>query len=161
MGMPLKTGLLTVLITTTLLSWASFINAQESIIAPECNITIDSTDTVRFDTDSIIVSSACDEFTVSLTHSGRLAGNVMGHNWVLSKMTDANAVANEGIVAGLEENYLKPGDKRVIAATEVIGGGESTSVTFDVDKLKKGGSYVFFCSFPGHTSLMKGTLELH
>ena len=43
---------------------------------------------------------------------------------------------------------------------EMIGGGESTSVTFDVSKLAAGEDYSFFCSFPGHYSLMKGSLTL-
>jgi azurin len=40
----------------------------------------------------------------------------------------------------------------------VIGGGETTTVTFPTSKLKKGGDYTFFCSFPGHWSIMKGKL---
>jgi azurin len=42
----------------------------------------------------------------------------------------------------------------------VIGGGETDSVSFDVSKLKAGDSYAWFCSFPGHASIMKGTLTL-
>ncbi|HEY8683885.1 MAG TPA: hypothetical protein VIM06_12000 [Rhodanobacter sp.] len=32
--------------------------------------------------------------------------------------------------------------------------------TFKLSALKAGESYVFFCSFPGHAALMKGTLSL-
>ena len=32
-------------------------------------------------------------------------------------------VANAGMSAGLDKNYVAPGDKRVIAHTKVIGGG--------------------------------------
>ncbi|MOA50824.1 Azurin precursor [compost metagenome] len=48
----------------------------------------------------------------------------------------------------------------MIAHTKVVGGGESDSVTFEVAKLKAGEQYMFFCSFPGHAALMKGTLEM-
>ncbi len=48
----------------------------------------------------------------------------------------------------------------MIAATKVIGGGESASVSFDVAKLQAGDAYTFFCSFPGHSSIMKGELTL-
>jgi azurin len=48
----------------------------------------------------------------------------------------------------------------VIATTKLLGGGESDSVTVDVAKLKAGDAYTFFCSFPGHSALMKGTLQL-
>lgn len=127
-------------------------------LAEECAITVDSTDAMRFDTDSITVSKSCETFTVTLTHSGKLSEKVMGHNWVLTKTADMEAVVKDGMGAGLENEYIKPDDKRVIAHTEIIGGGEKTSVTFEVAKLNANGDYSFFCSFPGHYALMKGKL---
>ena len=44
--------------------------------------------------------------------------------------------------------------------TDVIGGGEETAVTFDVKALAAGEDYTFFCSFPGHIGVMKGTLTV-
>ena len=58
----------------------------------------------------------------------------------------------------MENNYIKPDDERVIAATDIIGGGESTSTTFSVKGLNKSDAYLFFCSFPGHIGIMKGTV---
>ena len=46
----------------------------------------------------------------------------------------------------------------MIAATPMIGGGASTSTSFAGSKLKAGGDYSFYCSFPGHSAMMKGTL---
>ena len=40
-----------------------------------------------------------------------------------------------------------------------IGGGESTEITFSTEKLKSGGDYSFFCSFPGHWAIMKGKFK--
>jgi azurin len=60
---------------------------------------------------------------------------------------------------GVDKNYLKDGDERVIAHTKIIGAGEKDSVTFDVSKLNAG-PYAFFCTFPGHISMMKGTITL-
>jgi azurin len=60
----------------------------------------------------------------------------------------------------VNSNYLKAGDARVLAATKLLGGGESDSATIDVAKLKAGDAYTFFCSFPGHAALMKGALQL-
>jgi len=97
---------------------------------------------------------------VKLKHVGKLPKAAMGHNWVLSKAADAQGVAADGIGAGLDKAYVKPGDARVIAHSKVIGGGETDAVSFDVSKLKAGDSYAWFCSFPGHASLMKGTLAL-
>jgi azurin len=115
---------------------------------------------MQYDQKSITVKSSCKTFTLNLTHTGKLAKNVMGHNWVLTKTADAKVVASEGLAAGLENEYLKPGDERVIAYTKIIGGGETASVTFPVSKLKAGEAYTFFCSFPGHVAIMQGSLTL-
>ena len=48
----------------------------------------------------------------------------------------------------------------MIAATKMVGGVQSASVTFDVSKIRTGGPYQFFCSFPGHYVLMKGTIAV-
>ncbi|MDS1141548.1 azurin [Pusillimonas sp. SM2304] len=129
-------------------------------LAAQCDINVDSTDAMQFDTKEITVDSSCKEFTVNLKHSGQLPKAAMGHNWVLTKEADKQGVANDGMAAGLDNDYVKSGDERVIAHTKVIGGGESTSVTFDVSKLAAGENYTFFCSFPGHWAIMTGTLKL-
>jgi azurin len=70
------------------------------------------------------------------------------------------AVANDGVKAGLDKNYLTPDDKRVIAHTKIIGGGQTTSVKFPMSALKKGENYSFVCTFPGHSALMKGAFKI-
>jgi azurin len=40
-----------------------------------------------------------------------------------------------------------------------LAGGESDTVTFKTDKMKKGGAYVFYCTFPGHVSMMSGKFK--
>jgi len=133
--------------------------ASSVAFADDCAVTIGANDAMQFDKKSIIVSKACKKFTVTLNHTGKLAKNIMGHNWVLTKTEDSQAVATDGVAAGVDKNYLKEGDTRVIAATKLVGGGESTTVDLPVAKLAKG-SYTFFCSFPGHVALMKGTLTV-
>ncbi len=59
-----------------------------------------------------------------------------------------------------EIRYIKEGDPRVIAHTKIIGAGEKDSVTFDVSKLDPAESYEFFCTFPGHIAMMKGSVTL-
>ena len=134
--------------------------ASGHLLAAECAVTVDSTDQMSFNTKEIVIDKSCKTFTVNLTHSGNLPKNVMGHNWVLSKTADMAGIATDGMGAGLDKNYLKEGDARVIAHTKVIGAGEKDSVTFDVSKLNPAESYEFFCSFPGHNSMMKGTVVL-
>ncbi|MDY7563139.1 azurin [Pseudomonas sp. 10B1] len=134
--------------------------ASGHLLAAECKVNIDSTDQMSYDTKEINIDKSCKTFTVNLTHSGSLPKNVMGHNWVLSKDTDMAGIAADGMSAGIDKNYLKDGDDRVIAHTKVIAAGEKDSVTFDVSKLAAGSNYVFFCSFPGHNSMMKGTVAV-
>jgi len=129
-------------------------------LAATCDVEIEGNDAMKFNKTSIDVPQSCKQFTVKLKHPGKLPKNAMGHNWVLSKAADVQGIAADGIPAGLDKNYIKPGDARVIAHTKVIGGGETDSVTFDTAKLAAGEKYAFFCSFPGHSALMKGTLTL-
>ena len=51
------------------------------------------------------------------------------------------------------------GHNWVLAHTKMIGGGESTSVTFKTDGLA-GKDLTFFCSFPGHFAMMKGAFKV-
>ena len=134
--------------------------ASGHLLAAECAVTVDSTDQMSYNTKEIVIDKSCKTFTVNLTHSGSLPKNVMGHNWVLSKTADMAGVATDGMAAGLDKNYLKDGDTRIIADTKIIGAGEKDSVTFDVSKLAAGTDYAFFCSFPGHISMMKGTVTV-
>lgn len=127
--------------------------------AEKCSVEIEGNDQMRFNLETIEVSKACKEFTVTLKHVGQLARNVMGHNVVISATEDMDDVNRDGMSAGLDNNYVKPNDDRVIAHTKIIGGGETTSVTFDTSKLKDDTPYSFFCSFPGHAALMNGVVK--
>ncbi|MDH0337047.1 azurin [Pseudomonas otitidis] len=134
--------------------------ASAPLLAAECSVDVEATDQMTFNTKEIKVSKSCKSFTVNLKHVGKLPKNVMGHNWVLTKTADAQPVATESMAAGVDKDYVKADDARIIAHTKLIGGGESTSVSFDVSKLAAGESYEFFCSFPGHVAMMKGNLAL-
>lgn len=129
-------------------------------MANDCEFTVESNDAMQFVQKEITVSKSCETFKVTLKHIGTLPKNVMGHNWVLSKAADVSAIASEGMSSTVEKSYLKDGEDRVIAHTSLIGGGESTSVSFNVKDLKEGEEYAYFCSFPGHFAVMRGTLLL-
>ncbi|MDQ0571615.1 azurin [Variovorax paradoxus] len=146
------------LAATAVLALASL--AASSAFAADCSVEIEGNDAMQFNKPAIEVSKSCKEFTVRLKHTGKLPKQAMGHNWVLAKTSDVPAVAADGVSAGLPQNYVKAGDARVVAHTKVVGGGESDSVSFPVAKLGAADSYTFFCSFPGHSSIMKGTLKL-
>lgn len=127
--------------------------------ARSCAISIGSNDQMRFDTANIRVAADCSEIVLTLRHSGTMNAKAMGHNWVLTRAQDVQAVAMDGMRASFAEGYIKPGDARVIAHTQVIGGGETTTIKFPTRQLQKGSAYAFFCSFPGHFALMRGTLS--
>jgi azurin len=127
--------------------------------AKTCELSIEGNDAMQYNKKELAVAGDCTEVTLTLKHTGKLPAAAMGHNWVLTETSVAQAVDSAGMAAGLPNNYLPKDDKRVLAHTKVIGGGESTSVTFPTSQLKKGGDYTFFCSFPGHMAVMKGKLK--
>jgi azurin len=124
-----------------------------------CKVDIGSTDQMTFDKKELSVAADCTSVELTLKHTGKMPAAAMGHNWVLTKTAEAQAVANDGLSAGLANDHIKKGDTRVIAYTKIIGGGQTTSVTFPTSALKKGEAYTYFCSFPGHIALMKGTFK--
>jgi azurin len=126
--------------------------------ADDCTIDVKGDDMMKFDKTEVTVSAACKTITLKLAHTGKLAANAMGHNLVVSPTESYVAVATDGMNAGLPNNYVPPNDARVLGYTKVVGGGESATATMPGAKLKAGGAYTFFCSFPGHYSIMKGTL---
>lgn len=129
-------------------------------LAGPCDLEISGNDALQFDRKEMTVPASCKQFTVKLTHSGKLPAAAMGHNWVLARTADVAGIATDGIAAGLANQYVKPGDARVIAHTKIVGGGASDTVTVDASKLKAGEGYTFFCSFPGHSGPMRGTFTV-
>ena len=134
--------------------------ATSPAFAADCAATVEANDAMQFNQKSIEVPKTCKQFTVTLKHTGKLPKAAMGHNWVLAATADEAGINADGAKAGAASDYLKPGDTRVIAPTALVGGGESATATVPVAKLKAGETYAFFCSFPGHAALMKGTLSL-
>jgi azurin len=143
------------------LAFATLIAASTgAFAAPKvCKVEITGNDAMQFDKKEIAIASDCTDVEVTVKHSGKLPVTAMGHNFVLTKSADVAPVAADGIAAGVAKNYVKDGDARVIAHTKLVGGGQSATVTFPTSKLKKGEAYTFFCSFPGHSSIMKGAFK--
>ena len=130
--------------------------ASKPATVANCATTIEANDQMQYNADSITVPASCTQFTINLKHVGTMAANVMGHNVVISKEADMAGIAADGASNAAE--HVKAGDTRSIAHTKIIGGGEKTKVTFPGKALTAGGDYSFFCSFPGHSTLMKGKL---
>lgn len=116
-------------------------------------IEIEGSDDMKFNKKLIKVKEG-QEVTINLKHVGELPIKSMGHNWVLLKKdTDLDEFNMAAYEAGIENNHIPESDN-IIAHTDLVGGGEQTSVTFTAPAK---GKYTFICSFPGHMSMMKGT----
>lgn len=140
---------------------ASILLFAPPAFAANCTLAIDANDAMTFSTGELVVDAACSEITLTLRHTGALDARIMGHNWVLAARADFEALAAATATAEAADSYLPKNDARVLAFTRIIGGGESVTLAFPGKRLKKGADYAFFCSFPGHWSLMKGRLVVN
>ena len=137
---------------------AKLVKGSKPAVVADCATEIEANDAMQYNVNAISVPASCTDFKITLKHVGKMPVAAMGHNVVITKFADMQSVAGDGMKAGLADNYVKPGDERVIAHSTVIGGGETTSVSFPVSKIQSDGRYEFFCSFPGHAALMKGSI---
>ena len=131
-----------------------------SLSQAACSFDVEVGDYLKFSAAEMTVEKSCESITVNLKHTGKLPAQVMGHNWVLSEDAVVQAVATEGMSAGLAADYVPQSDARVFAYTKVIGGGETANVTFSTSGLAIGKGYTFFCSFPGHSYSMRGAFNV-
>ena len=70
--------------------------------------------------------------------------------------SDADAMQARSAV-----DYINAGDTCGVAHSKVVGGGETTSLSIPVARLTAAAAPLsFFCSFPGHATMMKGTVTL-
>ncbi len=134
----------------------NFENTVEATEADNANvveIVIESTDQMTFDLKEIKVKEG-DKIKLTLKHVGKLPKQAMGHNWVLLKAgKDVKKFAESAMVAR-DNDYIPNNNSDYIVHTDLIGGGEETTIEFDAPAK---GSYPFLCSFPGHYGLMQGT----
>lgn len=142
------------------LGLALVVSAAGAAQAANCQFTVEANDMMQFNARAMQVDASCAKVQLTLRHVGMQKAQVLGHDWVLARSADVGAIASAGIAAGFDKGYLPPNDKRVIAATKIVGGGEATTITFSTANLVTGGDYSFFCSYPGHTSIMRGRFQV-
>ena len=141
-----------------LVALCALLSVSHAAFARNCAVTIEATDMMTFNLKTIRVPGDCAQLRVVLKHTGRMPAQAMGHNWVLTETRHHREVGLAGGRMTLADAYVPRNDARVIAHTPVIGGGQATEVAFPTARLRKGGDYTFFCSFPGHWNMMKGRL---
>lgn len=120
-------------------------------------MTVEVGDALSYSVQAISAPKTCGSYEITLTHTGKLPAAAMGHNWVLVPKEAAQEVATAALKVSAEDNYV-PDDDRVVAASSIVGGGESTSVTVELADLS--GDYTFMCTFPGHWVTMQGTFQV-
>lgn len=117
-------------------------------------VRIECTDQMKYSLDQI-TAKAGQEIQLSLVHVGELDKSVMGHNFVLLKKGTNTADFAAAAAQAKDSDYIPNGGTDVLAHTGLIGGGESTELSFTAPGP---GIYDFMCSFPGHYAMMKGKL---
>lgn len=119
-------------------------------------ITLNSNDKMQFDKSEINVFAG-QTVILTLNHTGTMPVTAMGHNFVLITMGTSVSEFAKIAIKEKDNDYIPTDLKHVIAYTDLIGGGESTGVTF---KAPERGTYDFLCSFPGHSGIMKGKFNV-
>lgn len=118
------------------------------------DITLTTGDDMKFSLTTIKVKAG-QPVKLTLSHLGKMPKAAMGHNFVLlAQGVSLGEFASKAMLAK-DTDYIPAGsEKEVIAHTKLIGGGESDTIEFTAPAK---GTYEYFCSFPGHSSMMRGT----
>lgn len=99
-----------------------------------------------------------EEIQITLTTVSNLPPTAMSHNFALLEMgTDLEAFWQSALTAS-DNEYISPDfEDQVIVATDMLGDGETDTVTFTAPE--ETGEYDYLCTFPGHyTGGMYGQL---
>ena len=119
-------------------------------------IAITANDAMQFDLKEIVAAPG-ERIALKLTHVGKLPKTAMGHNWALfSALPDADVTKLLMDAMKNGPDYLPTDRSALLAHTRILGGGESDTVVFTAPATP--GAYPYFCTFPGHFSMMKGRL---
>lgn len=105
-------------------------------------------DQMKYNLESFTVRAG-GKVKVTLINRGKMPKAAMGHNVVfLAKDVNANAFAAAAASARDSEYIPADFNGQIIAATKLLGPGESDTVEFTAPV--EPGKYVFLCSFPAH-----------
>ncbi|MCW8850353.1 MAG: plastocyanin/azurin family copper-binding protein [Melioribacteraceae bacterium] len=112
-------------------------------------------DQMKFNLKNMVVKEG-DLVKIKFTNVGRMAKDVMGHNFVLLKSNvDPAQFATKAL--SFKENEYIPEDEidNIIIHSKLLGPGEEVIVEFNAPSK---GIYKYICSFPGHYISMQGSL---
>ena len=78
----------------------------------------------------------------------------MIHNLLVCNFGTRKEVAMKAIEAGADNQFI-PNHKDLVAASDLAQPGETVTMEFEAPAK---GNYEFFCSYPGHSQMMRGYL---
>lgn len=112
-------------------------------------------DEMKFNLKNMVAKEG-DLIKIKFENIGRMAKNVMGHNFVLLK-PKVNLAKFATKALSFKENEYIPEDEmdNIIIHSKLLGPGEEVSIEFTAPKK---GVYKYICSFPGHYISMQGSL---
>jgi azurin len=141
-----------------LLSCFIFAVASAGFLNADHKITITGNDTMQFDVKEFTVNAGA-KVELTFKNIGKLPKLAMGHNLVILKEGVSPLKFGQKIM-GMGASPTNPLPKEslvnVIAATKLLGPGESEKLSFTAPK--QAGLYQFLCSFPGHYAIMRGVM---
>ena len=106
---------------------------------------------MKYDVEKITVKEGS-KVKITLINEG--IDVAMQHNILFVNFGKRKDLAAKAVQAGADKNYI-PQDPNLIAASDMAKPGETVVLEFDAPKK---GNYEFFCSYPGHSMMMRGYL---
>ncbi|MEJ7559726.1 MAG: azurin [Pedobacter sp.] len=146
--------------TTAPVGNSATISSADPAVVSEAPVTetvlnLEATDQMKFNLTEL-KATAGQPIKLTLKHTGKFPITAMGHNVVILKPgTDVEQFSLKALEAKDNQYIPKSEAASIIAHTKLLGGGEEDTITFTIPEK---GTYTFICSFPGHYTMMKGTL---
>ena len=116
-------------------------------------------DQMQYNTKTLEVTTG-QKVTLTFKHTGQLPVVAMGHNVVILKAGTAVPGFAVKCVTAKDHEYVPQDEESkalIIAHTGLVGGGETSEVTFTAPEP---GEYPYICTFPGHFTMMQGVLTV-
>lgn len=127
--------------------------------AQDAKVEITGNDQMQFSTKAFEVTEG-QKVQLTFKHIGQLPAVAMGHNVVILKTGTQIPTFATKCAPAKDTGYV-PQDaeskEQVVAATKLLGGGESDTITFTAPAA---GDYPFLCTFPGHFLIMQGVMTV-
>ena len=102
---------------------------------------------------SLIQIKAAPNTRIKIKFHNNANMDIMKHNIIV--LNDASKIDEVGIAA-IKANHYIPNHPSIIAASDLIGPGESTELIVNIPNTP--GIYPYICTSPGHYQVMKGVM---